>query len=172
LGLSNEEGFPHAGKINFADNRVDADTGTWRLRGRFDNPDLSPDTSPDHVPEYALSPGLFVRVRLPMGNPYRAVLVAEAALGTDQGQKFLYVIDEAGSAERRDVKVGQLDHGLRVISAGLKEGERVVVNGLQRVRNGIKVAPSAVPMPGTDEKNSATGDVTKANGQKDPPPRR
>jgi RND family efflux transporter MFP subunit len=174
LGLSNEEGFPHAGKINFADNRVDADTGTWRLRGRFDNPDLSPDTSPDHVPEYALSPGLFVRVRLPMGNPYRAVLVAEAALGTDQGQKFLYVVDEAGNTERRDIKVGQLDKGLRVVSHGLAEGERVVVNGLQRVRNGIKVAASDVPMPGTenDGKSPATGDVTKANGKKDSPTHR
>jgi RND family efflux transporter MFP subunit len=174
LGLSNEEGYPHEGKINFADNRVDADTGTWRLRGRFNNPDLSPDTSPDHIPQYALSPGLFVRIRLPMGNPYRAVLVAEAALGTDQGQKYLYVIDESGTAQRRDIKVGPLDHGLRVVSEGLAEGERVVVNGLQRVRNGVKVAATEVPMPGTgeDEKNSASGDGAKDNGKKDSPARR
>src|SRR5262245_37219014 len=115
LGLSNQEGFPFEGEINFADNRVDADTGTWRLRGTFQNPDLNTDPDPEHIPDHALSPGLFARIRLPMGHPYQAVLVSESALGTDQGQKYLYVVDQAGQAERRDVKVGQIHDGLRVI---------------------------------------------------------
>jgi RND family efflux transporter MFP subunit len=149
LGLADEEGFPHEdGLINFADNRVDADTGTWRLRGEFPNPDLSPDKSPGHVPEHVLAPGMFVRIRLPMGKPYQAMLVAEAALGTDQGQKFIYVVDEAGVARRRDIKVGQMHNGLRVIADGLSTGEQVVVSGLQRVRTEMQVKTNPIPMPG------------------------
>jgi RND family efflux transporter MFP subunit len=152
LGLADEEGFPHEdGRINFADNRVDADTGTWRLRGEFPNPPLNPDRDPGNAPEHALSPGMFVRIRLPMGNAYQAVLVAESALGTDQGQKFLYVIGQDDNAERRNVKVGQLHNGLRVIAEGLATGEKVVVNGLQRVRNGDSVKATLVEMPGTGE---------------------
>jgi RND family efflux transporter MFP subunit len=138
VGLADEEAFPHEGMINFADNRVEPDTGTWRLRGRFDNPD------------HALSPGLFVRVRLPIGQEYTATLVAEEALGTDQGQKFLYVVDEAGKVEYRRIKVGRVHNGLRVISVGLTSGEKVVVSGLQRVRQGIEVKAEVVPMPGTE----------------------
>ena len=149
LGLADEEGFPHQdGRINFADNRVDADTGTWRLRGEFPNPPLNPSREPSRAPEHALAPGMFVRIRLPMGTAYQAVLVAEAALGTDQGQKYLYVIGPDDVAQRRNIKVGQLHDGLRVISEGLETGERVVVNGLQRVRNGSPVKPAPVPMPG------------------------
>jgi RND family efflux transporter MFP subunit len=134
VGLADEEGFPRRGTINFADNHVDPDTGTWRLRGLFPNADL------------ALSPGLFVRIRLPIGDPYRATLVAEEALGTDQGQKFLFVVDEAGKVARRRVKVGRLHDGLRVITEGLAPGEQVVVSGLQRVREGIVVTPKVVGM--------------------------
>ena len=135
LGLTDEEGFPHPGVVNFADNRVDADTGTWRLRGRFDNQDG------------ALAPGLFVRVRLPIGAPFQAILVSEEALGTDQGQKFVYVVDEAGRVEYRRIKVGRLQAGLRVVAEGLALGEKVVVSGLQRVRQGAEVKAEVVPMP-------------------------
>ncbi|HLJ10731.1 MAG TPA: efflux RND transporter periplasmic adaptor subunit [Planctomycetaceae bacterium] len=135
LGLADEDGFPHKGVINFADNHVDPDTGTWRLRGRFDNDD------------HALSPGLFVRVRLPIGNSYHALLVAEAALGSDQGQKFIYVVDETGHVEYRRIKVGRLHDGLRVVAEGLATGEKVVISGLQRVRQGVEVKPELVPMP-------------------------
>jgi RND family efflux transporter MFP subunit len=134
LGLTDEEGFPHPGTVNFADNRVDADTGTWRLRGRFDNKD------------HALAPGLFVRVRLPIGQPYKAILVSEEALGTDQGQKFVYVVDEAGRVEYRRIKVGRLHDGLRVIAEGLALDEKIVVSGLQRVRQGAEVKAEVVPM--------------------------
>ena len=121
LGLANEEkdvsgdqpGYPRLGKIHFADNKVDADTGTWRLRGLFANKDLS------------LAPGLFVRIRLPMGAAYEATLVSEQALGTDQGQKFVYVVDTDDKVAYRRVQVGRLHHGLRAISDGLTVGENV-----------------------------------------------
>ncbi len=135
LGLADEKGFPHEGTINFADNRVDADTGTWRLRGRFDNKDQ------------ALSPGVFVRVQLPIGNSYQATLVAEEALGTDQGQKFIYVVDDTNHIDYRKIKVGRLHDGMRVIESGVTTGEQVVVSGLQRVRKGIEVKATVVPMP-------------------------
>jgi RND family efflux transporter MFP subunit len=135
IGLADEQGFPRQGTINFAENRIDPDTGTWRLRGRFDNHDN------------ALSPGLFVRVRLPIGQPHPATLIPEEALGTDQGQKFVYVIDEAGKAEYRRVKIGRLHEDLRVIEEGLSTGDKVVVNGLQRVRPGIEVNAQLVPIP-------------------------
>jgi RND family efflux transporter MFP subunit len=134
LGLADEEGYPLHGSINFADNRVDADTGTWRLRAVVKNPDL------------ALSPGLFVRVHLPIGKPFSALMVCEQALGTDQGQKFVYVVDKKAKTDKeghtaqadevvyRRVKVGRLHGGLRVIEEGLKADERVIVSGLQRVR--------------------------------------
>ncbi len=139
LGLSDEKGFPHRGAINFADNRVDADTGTWRLRGEFANKDN------------ALTPGLFVRIRLPMGAPYRAMLVAEEALGTNQGQKYVFVVDDKGHVQQRDVTVGRLQKGLRVITKGLSADEQIVVDGLQRVREGIEVKPEVVSMPRADE---------------------
>jgi len=102
MGLADEEGFPKQGTINFADNRVDADTGTWRLRGLFDNHDR------------ALSPGLFVRMRAPIGEAYRAILVSEEALGTDQGQKFVYVVNAKDKVEYRRVQVGRLHDAQRV----------------------------------------------------------
>jgi RND family efflux transporter MFP subunit len=139
LGLSDEKGFPHQGAINFADNRVDADTGTWRLRGEFANKD------------HALTPGLFVRIRLPMGAPYRALLVAEEALGTNQGQKYVFVVDDKGHVTQRDVTVGRLQNGLRVIVKGLSADEKIVVDGLQRVREGIEVKAEDVPMPRPEE---------------------
>jgi RND family efflux transporter MFP subunit len=139
LGLADEEGYPLKGAIDFADNKVDADTGTWRLRALVHNADLG------------LAPGYFVRVRLPIGIPHRAILVSEQALGTDQGQKFVYVVEKmaakvidgksvpVGEVAYRRVKVGRLHDGLRVISEGLKADERVIVSGLQRARPGATV---------------------------------
>ena len=97
------------------------------MRGVFDNP--------THI----LSPGLFVRVRLPIGEPYQAILIDERALGTDQGQKFVYVVDDDNNAQYRRVEVGKLQNGQRVVRKGIAEGERVVVSGLQRVRPGAPV---------------------------------
>lgn len=135
VGLADDEGFPKEGRINFADNRVDPDTGTWRLRGTFANPD------------HCLAPGLFVRVRFDIGKPYRATLVAEQALGTNQGQKYVYVVNDAGMVDEGHVTVGRLQKGLRVIENGLKPNEKIVVSGLQRVRQGVQVQPKLVDMP-------------------------
>lgn len=136
LGLADEEArFPRRGLIDFADNRVDPDTGTWRLRAVFQNAD------------HALYPGLYVRIRLPIGAPHQAVLVSDQALGTDQGRKFVLVVNKTGKAAKRYVKVGRIHGGLRAITDGLKEGEQVVVKGLQNVREGMPVRPQLVPMP-------------------------
>src|SRR5205085_4191144 len=114
LGLANEEGHPHRGTINFADNQVNPKTGTIRLRGVFPNKDQ------------VLLPGFFARVRAPVGRPHKALLVSERALDTDQGQKILYVIDETNTVAARPVGLGALHDGLREIAKGLNPGERVV----------------------------------------------
>jgi RND family efflux transporter MFP subunit len=133
MGLADEKGYAHQGAIDFEENRLDPSTGTLRVRGVFDNRDR------------LLKPGLFVRVRVPIGEPYRALLVPEPAVGTDQGQKFLYVLDDDNKVAYRRVQVGKLHDGLRVIAEGLKPNERVVVVGLQRVRPDIKVEAHLVP---------------------------
>ncbi len=129
LGLADEEGFPHEGLVNFVDNRVDLMTGTLRLRGLFPNP------------KRLLSPGMFVRIRVPIGTPHSSLLISEQALGSDQGQKFVYVVNNRNEVTYRRVEVGALQDGLRVIEKGLAAGERVVVSGLQRIRPGIKIVP-------------------------------
>lgn len=152
MGMADEDTFPQKGHIDFVDNKVDADTGTWRLRGVFANP------------HKGLSSGLFVRIRLPIGEPYQALLIAEQALGTDQGQRFVYVIDKDGKAVYTRVKVGRLHDGLRVIAEGLKPGEKIVVSGLQRVRPGAKVNAREVPMPVMKQR------VSDASEKLPPPP--
>ena len=132
LGLADEEGFPHKGKVRIVDNKIDPSAGTLRAWGFFENPDK------------ILTAGLFVRIRVPVGEPHTALLIPEAALGTDQGQKFLYVVNDKHEVEYRPVKVGRLHDGLRVVAEGLRKGERVVLNGLQRVRPGAKVEPRMV----------------------------
>ncbi len=146
LGLADEEGVPRRGTVNFADNRVDPDTGTWRLRGLFGNHDS------------ALAPGMFVRVRLPIGEPRQATLISEQALSTDQGRRFVYVVDDANQVHYRAVKVGRLYDGLRIITEGLSTGEQVVVSGLQRVRPEIEVKPKVVDMPVVADPAQAQGD--------------
>jgi membrane fusion protein, multidrug efflux system len=135
VGLSDEEGFPQKGTINFTDNKVDPSTGTLRVRCVIANPKES------NSQLRILSPGLFVHVRLPIGQPRQALLISEQALGTDQGRKFLYVVNDSNEVVYRPVRVGLLNDGLRVIEAGLTKGERVIISGLQRVRPGAKVEP-------------------------------
>lgn len=127
MGLSDEEGYPHQGTIDFEENRVDPGTGTLRVRGVFSNT------------KRVFTPGLFVRVRIPIGEPYQAILVPEQAVGTDQGQKFLYVVDDQSQIVYRPIKAGGLHEGFRVVTEGLTTDEKVVVSGLQRVRPGAKV---------------------------------
>jgi RND family efflux transporter MFP subunit len=141
MGLADEESRPHKGVIDFTDNYVDSSTGTLRVRGVFPNP------------HELLVPGMFARVRLPIGKPQQVILIAEKALVTDQGQKFVYVvkdeneIEHEGKVEYRAVKIGRLHEGLRVVKEGLNPNEKVVVSGLQRVRPDIKVKFKDVAMP-------------------------
>jgi RND family efflux transporter MFP subunit len=135
LGLANEEGHPHKGTINFVDNQVNPRTGTIRVRGVFPNK------------EQVLLPGLFARVRTPVGRPHKALLVSERALDTDQGQKILYVLNEQNEVVVRPVRLGALHDGLREITDGLKPSEPVIVNGLQLVRPGVIVEPMLEDMP-------------------------
>jgi RND family efflux transporter MFP subunit len=140
LGLQDEKGFPHRGYIDFTDNRVDPETGTIRLRGVFDSE------------QGLLVPGLFVRVRLPAGQPYDAVLVPERSIGNDQGQKYVAVVGADNTVTLRQVELGRVHDGMQVISKGLAAGETVVVDGLLKVRGGETVDPrpasgAATPAP-------------------------
>jgi multidrug efflux system membrane fusion protein len=135
VGLADEEGFPRAGKLGFIDNRVDAQSGTVRMRALLDNRDGR------------LAPGLFARVKIgAAAQPRRAVLVSDRAIGTDQNKRYVLVVDAESKAQYREVKIGRLADGLRVIDEGLKPGEAIVVNGLQRVRPGMPVTAQTVPM--------------------------
>jgi multidrug efflux system membrane fusion protein len=125
---------PYEGRLQLIDNQVDAKSGTVRVRAMFDNKDGS------------LIPGQFARIRMGQAQTTRAVLVNERAVGTDQSKKFVLVVGEGNKAEYREVTLGASVNGLRVVKDGLKPGERIVVNGLQRVRPGSLVAPQAVSM--------------------------
>src|SRR5262245_54496372 len=151
LGLANEDGHPHWGTIDFVDNQVNPRTGTIRLRGVFPNRDQ------------ALLPGLFARVRTPIGRPHKALLVSDRALDTDQGQKVVYVVNEKNEVVSRPVQLGALHDGLREITDGVRSGERVIVNGLQQVRPGITVEPTLVDMPTSEARHSnGTARLAKA----------
>jgi RND family efflux transporter MFP subunit len=134
MELANEQGFPHRGAMTFVDNQIDPRTGTIRARASFDNKDGY------------LTPGLFARVKLLGQNTYKAVLVDDRAIGTDQSQKFVFVVDANNKVTYRSVKIGRLTDGLRIVQKGLSPGETVIVNGLQRVQPGAVVAPERVAM--------------------------
>jgi RND family efflux transporter MFP subunit len=143
LGLADETGFPHQGQLNFIDNRLDPNTGTMTGRAVFHNPEL------------ALIPGLFARLRLPGSNRYKALLISDEAIGSDQTQRFVFVVNDEHIVDYRRVELGPIINGLRVILDGLKPEDWVIVNGVQRVRTGAKVDPQpqaiprnqALPMP-------------------------
>jgi multidrug efflux system membrane fusion protein len=136
VGLSNEEGFPHEGKLEFVDNRLDVSTGSVRMRAVLDNHDQS------------LVPGLFARVQIggARDSEHKALLISDRAVSTDQDRKFVYVLGGDNKAEYREVVLGPTVDGLRVVREGVKQGERVVVDGLQRVKPGKPVTPEVVPM--------------------------
>jgi len=138
VGLSNEEGFPHTGVVDFLDNRVERSSGTLRVRAILDNKDR------------LLTPGLFARVRLFGGRIPDAVLIDNRALLTDQDRKYVYVVDKDGKAQRRDVVPGREAEGLRIIEKGLVAGDRVIIEGYQKVfMPGTPVNAKDVPMQGT-----------------------
>ena len=142
--LADEEDFPHHGEIDFSENRVDPSTGTLRVRGQIANPKPR-----------VLSPGLFVRVRLPVGDPHEAILVQEQAMGSDQGKKFVYVVqDEKEQGRRADGAARPaMGHGGDVEQRASRDRERaqgsdkVIVNGFQRVKENGQVRYTVVPPP-------------------------
>ncbi|HVX61449.1 MAG TPA: efflux RND transporter periplasmic adaptor subunit [Pirellulales bacterium] len=135
MQLADESGFSHQGAVDFIDNKVDPATGTIRLRGAFPNPDGR------------ILPGMFVRVRIRSAEKHAGLLVTDRAVGIDQGRKYLLVATADDKADYREVVTGPLVDGLRVIEQGLKPGEWVIVNGLQRARPGNPVKAEKAPMP-------------------------
>lgn len=135
VGLSGEDGYPHTGALDFLDNRIDPATGTITARAVLDNADR------------ALTPGLFARVKLQGNGKFRAVLIDDKAVLTDQDRKYVYVLGSENRALRRDVTLGRMVDGLRVVSAGLEAGETVLVHGVQKVFfPGMPVAPQVIAM--------------------------
>ncbi len=133
IGLANEAGYPRVGRIDFVDNQLDVASGTIRLRAVVDNHDRH------------LAPGMFARVRLAGGPTRPATVVQDRAIGTDQDRKFVYVVKADSTVEYRQVQLGRVDSGYRVVQSGVAAGERVIVDGLQRVRPGSKVVATAQP---------------------------
>jgi multidrug efflux system membrane fusion protein len=162
VGLATDEGYPYKGTFDYTDPKFDRSTGTLRVRAVLPNPKPTKG-------ERTLTPGLFARVRIPIGKPQPALLVTERAIGSDMGQKYLYVLTSKNTVEYRPVELGahqpdglraiepvkvvRTDKGIRKAESGekgedsLTKDERVVVSGLQRVRPGLEVEPVEVPMP-------------------------
>jgi multidrug efflux system membrane fusion protein len=134
MGTATSEGTPYQGHLQLVDNTVDAASGTIRVRAIFENDDGN------------LTPGQFARLRLGRAKTEPALVVSERAIGTNQDKKFVFVVGAGDKVEYRDVTLGAVADGLRIVESGLTPGERVVVNGLQRVRPGDVVDPQAVAM--------------------------
>ena len=147
LRLIDEDDFVHKGRIDFVDNAIDRSSGTIRGRAEFPNPDGK------------LTPGMFGRVRIATSPPAEALLVPDAAIGTEQVKKFVYVVDSNNVATPKYVTLGPVVDGLRVIKAGLNPDDLVVVNGLMRVRPGAKVSPQ----PASGEAVSAKDQTVRTN---------
>ncbi|THD10189.1 efflux transporter periplasmic adaptor subunit [Rhodanobacter lindaniclasticus] len=170
MGLADEAGYPHEGRLDFVDNQLHTGSGTMRLRAVFDNADG------------LYTPGLYARVQLQSGQAKSRVLVDDRAIGTDLGNQFVYVVDKDHKVQYRKVDTGALFHGLRVIDRGVQPSDLVVVNGLQRVRPGVEVNPQKVAMsyrldaadkalvergeaPSTNDSRTAQTRTTAASGR-------
>jgi RND family efflux transporter MFP subunit len=152
LGLANETGFPHEGRLDFVDNRIDPASGTIRTRAIFTNRDRR------------FTPGLFARVKLVGSKSTPTLLVRDAAIGTDQDRKFVLALGKGDSLVYRPVEIGRLTDGLRIVRKGVEAGDKVVVNGLMRVRPGVKVTPTVVAMvpDSSTSRDSSAGSDTSA----------
>jgi multidrug efflux system membrane fusion protein len=137
MGTLATPGTPFTGRLQLVDNVVDARSGTVRVRAEFDNPDGR------------LMPGQFARLRLGLAKTEPALAISENAIGTDQDRRFVMVVGDDNKVAYRQVSLGGIADGMRLVTSGLKPGERIVVNGLQRIRPGALVAPQAVPMGDT-----------------------
>ena len=159
LELIDENEFKHIGKIDFVDNAINTSTGTIRGRAVFDNADG------------IFTPGMFGRLRVPGSPPYTALLLPDAAIGSEQVRKYVLVVDDSGMVQQKYVTLGQLDGGLRVIKDGLDANDRVIVNGLMRARPGIKVnaqeqAAPAAPAAAAPAKTGDAADGKSGGGVK------
>ncbi|CAM3615388.1 efflux RND transporter periplasmic adaptor subunit [Rouxiella silvae] len=135
VALVGETGYPHQGLLDFTDNQLTASTGTIRMRAVLDNSDRS------------FTPGLFARIQMPGTPMFDAMLIDDKAVLTDQDRKYVYVVDAAGKAERRDIQIGAMAGGLRIVQQGLKAGDRVVIDGVQKVfMPGMPVNAKSVEM--------------------------
>jgi membrane fusion protein, multidrug efflux system len=161
LGLADEDGFPHTGQVSFVDNQVSSSTGTIRLRATFANKNL------------ALTPGLFARIRLQGGGVQSGCLARDEAVVTDLNQKYVFVLGKNNTLVYRPVKLGPMSEGLRVVRDGLREGDLIVVSGLQRVHPGAAVTPRRVSMESkidassdTSKQSALVGDAQKSGDSK------
>lgn len=149
LALADEKEYVHHGVVDSADPQLDPGTGTLQARAILPNPNG------------LLAAGLFARIRVPVSRPRMALMVSERALGLDQGQRYVLVVNEQQVVEYRKVQIGAPEHGLRVIVNGLQSGEQVIVNGLQRVRPGVKVSPQRVDMNTFKATGTASAPATR-----------
>ena len=129
LKLADEDDFVHKGHMDFVDNQIDLNTGTMRARAIVENPDL------------LLVPGMFADVKLLGEGPYQSLLIPDKAINVDQTTRFVYVVDDKNMVSRREVTPGRMFEGLRVIRSGLNPDDKVVIDGLQRIRAGMQVTP-------------------------------
>jgi multidrug efflux system membrane fusion protein len=134
MGLIDEDGYPHTGRLDFVDNQVDPQSGTIHGRGVFDNKDGR------------FTPGLFARIKLVGGDVRDTILIDERAVGTDLGKKFVLALKADNTLEYRPITLGASVDGLRVVSNGLTASDVIVINGLQHVKPGIAVTPTKVAM--------------------------
>jgi multidrug efflux system membrane fusion protein len=134
IGLANESGFPHEGRLDFVDNQVDRTAGTVRVRA------VVPNSS------HQFAPGLFARVQLAGSAPRKALLIQDQSVSTDQDRKFVLVLKPDSTVEYRAITLGRLIDGLRIVDSGLRAGENVVINGQLRVRPGMRVAATHASM--------------------------
>jgi multidrug efflux system membrane fusion protein len=133
--ISDSTQKPFSGKLDFAENRVDNESGTMRIRARFDNPNL------------VLQPGLFGRVQVEASNTYKAILVPDEAVGSDQNQRVVYIVGTDGTVSTKPVRPGPRLYGYRAIREGMDGTETIVVNGLMRARPGSKITPQLIELP-------------------------
>lgn len=133
--ISDSTQKPFSGKLDFAENRVDNESGTMRIRARFDNPNL------------VLQPGLFGRVQVEASNTYKAILVPDEAVGSDQNQRVVYIVGADGTVSTKPVRPGPRLYGYRAIREGMDGTETIVVNGLMRARPGSKITPQLIELP-------------------------
>jgi multidrug efflux system membrane fusion protein len=152
MGVQGEEGYPHRGSVNFVNNQVNPTTGSISVRGVFANP------KPDRGARL-LSPGMFARIRLQIGQPHPALLVIDRAIGSDQGIKYVYVVDSENTIQYRRITTGALqEDGLRVIADGLQADDWVSVGGLLQARPRMQVRTQQIAMPSISTDGAAAKD--------------